>query len=232
MTIVLRKSPTPGARNLDLQVKPNLVWSRLGSNKWTTQFQLRNVNKTCCSTGPNPWTFFPQFSGDFSLSALPRAECNNESVLYEYVFMFVCKFHSFAKMSECSMFNGRGSHRISSRQPNCLERPNFNSTLWRTKEGKAIVSWAREVRSPAPLLCPKMVNTVSDWSVYNDGNLIENADHRIWSGTFPQGSGRLVIGKRRSDDESAETSSVKVDELVFWNDALTDQEVLDLYNNQ
>lgn len=69
-------------------------------------------------------------------------------------------------------------------------------------------------------------------TAYNNGISVDSTS----SGTSAwrissSGSGRLVVGKRYSDDEADHMASVRLDELVFWNSALSDQDVRDLYDS-
>ena len=49
------------------------------------------------------------------------------------------------------------------------------------------------------------------------------------SGTHPVGDGRVVVG-RRYTNRNQDYAHVEVDELIFFNQALTEDDVSDLYN--
>ena len=71
-------------------------------------------------------------------------------------------------------------------------------------------------------------NAVEGIEAFKDGVL--RARH--WSGyssTYTDGDGRVVVG-RRHVSRSQDYAHVEVDELVFFNKALLEVDVMELYN--
>ena len=64
-------------------------------------------------------------------------------------------------------------------------------------------------------------------TIYTDGDLQVSVTSRVTT-SYTAGDGRVVIGRARTDlDERY--ASVEVDELTFWNRALTQQEIQAIY---
>ena len=63
--------------------------------------------------------------------------------------------------------------------------------------------------------------------IYVNGELLGNAQWD-WARDQP-GAGRMVIGKRFANDDERDISTIEVDELFLLNDALTSEEVKQLY---
>ena len=63
---------------------------------------------------------------------------------------------------------------------------------------------------------------------FKDGTLQER-DLYDYSGTYTDGEGRVVIG-RKYVSISQDYAHVEVDELIFFNQALLEEEVNELYN--
>ena len=65
--------------------------------------------------------------------------------------------------------------------------------------------------------------------IYEDGVQTVSDDSKEVT-SFPAGDGRVAIGRRtpRIDDKYV---GVDVDELLFFNEKLTDQQAMDLKNN-
>ena len=64
--------------------------------------------------------------------------------------------------------------------------------------------------------------------VFKDG-VLASYDRSRFSGTYIAGDARLVVGRKYVDRDDYYTS-VEIDELIFFNEALSDDEVRELYN--
>ena len=64
--------------------------------------------------------------------------------------------------------------------------------------------------------------------LFKDGAL-ETRSYIPWYGTDKVGDGRVVVGRRYVDKDDDYTS-LEMDELIFFNEALSDDEVRELYN--
>ena len=65
--------------------------------------------------------------------------------------------------------------------------------------------------------------------IYQDG-VKTGSDVTREPGTWPPGDGRVVVGRPFSDFHD-QYGSVDVDELLFFNEALNNQQILDIKNN-
>ena len=63
---------------------------------------------------------------------------------------------------------------------------------------------------------------------FKDGTLREFSRYGA-SNTYTAGDGRVVVG-RRYPSRSQDYAHVEVDELIFFNEALLEQDVMELYN--
>ena len=57
-----------------------------------------------------------------------------------------------------------------------------------------------------------------------------SSDTEKSGGPYPAGDGRIVLGRYYTDSDQLH-ASVQVDELIFFNRALTESEIEALYNN-
>ena len=66
-------------------------------------------------------------------------------------------------------------------------------------------------------------NDGQEMKIYYDGTQIES-DTTKFPGTLSAGDGRIVVGRRYTNTDY-HYASVRVDELIFFNQALTQQEI-------
>ena len=64
-------------------------------------------------------------------------------------------------------------------------------------------------------------------TIYKDG-ILQGSDTSKGGPSYPPGDGRVVVG-RWFTDRDRDYASVEVDELTFWNRALTLQEIQAIY---
>ena len=65
-------------------------------------------------------------------------------------------------------------------------------------------------------------------TIYTNG-VLDGSDTEKYKYSWSPGDGRVVIGRKFTDSDTA-YASVEVDELTFWNRALTPQEIQAIYN--
>ena len=70
-------------------------------------------------------------------------------------------------------------------------------------------------------------NTGEGFSIYHDGVLTKTQDTKGHT-TLPSGDGRVLVG--RYDCVYAVYAGVDIDELLFFNEKLSDQEIMDITN--
>ena len=63
---------------------------------------------------------------------------------------------------------------------------------------------------------------------FKDGTLISTHQSGVTT-TLTMGTGRVVVGRKYTSTDS-HYAHVEVDELIFFNEALMEQEVMELYN--
>ena len=68
-------------------------------------------------------------------------------------------------------------------------------------------------------------NNGDDFGIYQNGEFLFNVRLGLTVNTFPSSDGRIVIGRSRTDGNS-DYASVQVDELLFFNQSLTEQEIM------
>ena len=67
-------------------------------------------------------------------------------------------------------------------------------------------------------------------AMYINGTEVMRATNWYDEYNFSAGDGRIVVGKRQTD-ANQDFASVQVDELIFFNQALTDEEIKSIYNS-
>ena len=64
--------------------------------------------------------------------------------------------------------------------------------------------------------------------LYENGEVVRN-DTFAGLRSTPTGNGRIVVG-RFSTDQDEPYASLQIDELVFFNNSLTDDQIQDIFN--
>ena len=71
-------------------------------------------------------------------------------------------------------------------------------------------------------------NDGQEMVVYLDGEEVARVARKSTPGTAPQGDGRVVIGRLETDDDGY-YGSIMIDELTLWNQALSLQDIQNLF---